>query len=90
MVNLSRRRALKTSRTTPGGRRIKVYKRAKHTDNEMAKLAKTEKRPERLFGGVLCSNCVKQLLKEKTRLQGGVLREEDVDLLHLKYIKMLK
>lgn len=34
---------------------------------EMRKLAKTEKRPERMYGGVLCGNCVKEKLKAAVR-----------------------
>lgn len=57
---------------------------------ELSKLSKTQKRPERKFGGVLCSSCVTQLVKEKTRLQAGVIGEEEVSLMHLKYIRMMK
>lgn len=52
--------------------------------------SKTEKRPERLFGGVLCGNCVQSLLKERARLQSGVISKTDVSITHLKYINMLK
>lgn len=34
---------------------------------EMRKLAKTEKRPQRAFGGVLCGNCVKDKVKAAVR-----------------------
>lgn len=34
---------------------------------EMRKLAKTEKRPERAYGGYLCSNCSRELFREKIR-----------------------
>ena len=33
----------------------------------MAKVPKTAKRPERPYGGVLCSKCTRQLLKEQVR-----------------------
>jgi large subunit ribosomal protein L34e len=33
----------------------------------MRKMAKTKKRPERPFGGVLCSRCMRQEIIEKTR-----------------------
>ncbi|MFH1106906.1 MAG: 50S ribosomal protein L34e [Candidatus Micrarchaeota archaeon] len=56
----------------------------------MRKLAKTQKRPERVFGGVLCHTCVQQLLKEKLRLQAGAHTEADIGVVHLKYIRMLK
>ncbi|MBW6461578.1 MAG: 50S ribosomal protein L34e [DPANN group archaeon] len=35
---------------------------------EIAKLAKTEKRPERPYGGVLCSRCGRENIKVKSRL----------------------
>ena len=62
----------------------------KKTKAELAKLSKTEKRPERKFGGVLCSNCVSVLIKEKTRLQSGVIGMDEVPLTHLKYVRMMK
>lgn len=33
----------------------------------MRNLPKTAKRPERVFGGVFCANCVKTMIQEKTR-----------------------
>ena len=57
---------------------------------DLAKFSKTEKRPERIFGGVLCGNCTRQIIKEKARLQSGVIGKEDVDLIHHKYISMMK
>ena len=57
---------------------------------EMRKLAKTEKRPERVFGGVLCHACTQQIVKEKVRIGAGVINRKDVPLMHLKYVEMLK
>ncbi|ABR56705.1 Ribosomal protein L34e [Methanococcus aeolicus Nankai-3] len=34
---------------------------------EIAKLSKTEKRPERPYGGFLCPKCLKRLMIEKAR-----------------------
>lgn len=34
---------------------------------ELRKLAKSEKRPERAYGGYLCSKCSRELFKEKIR-----------------------
>ena len=34
---------------------------------ELGKLAKSEKRPERAYGGYYCSACSKELLREKAR-----------------------
>ncbi|MEM4691631.1 MAG: 50S ribosomal protein L34e, partial [Desulfurococcaceae archaeon] len=35
--------------------------------SELRKLAKTEKRPQRTYGGVLCVNCLEKLLKKTIR-----------------------
>lgn len=34
---------------------------------KMVRMAKTKKRPERPYGGVLCSKCMRELFKEKSR-----------------------
>ena len=34
---------------------------------KMRNLGKTEKRPERMFGGVKCGQCVRRMLMEKAR-----------------------
>ena len=34
---------------------------------KMKNLAKTKKRPERPYGGVLCSSCTRELIKQKIR-----------------------
>ena len=56
----------------------------------MRKLAKTEKRPERVFGGVLCGSCTRLVLKEKTRLKAGVLSPSELDLRRAAFVKSLK
>ncbi|MFH0971047.1 MAG: 50S ribosomal protein L34e [Candidatus Micrarchaeota archaeon] len=56
----------------------------------MAKLSKTQKRPERIFGGVLCGNCIRHLVKEKIRMESGNLSREEVGIVHLKYLDMMK
>jgi len=35
------------------------------TKSELAHMPKTAKRPERPYGGVLCSKCMRQVIKEK-------------------------
>uniref|UniRef100_A0A7C4FHI6 Large ribosomal subunit protein eL34 n=1 Tax=Ignisphaera aggregans TaxID=334771 RepID=A0A7C4FHI6_9CREN len=42
------------------------------TDDLRRKLPKSSKRPERIFGGVLCPNCLKRVLKSVVR--GSVLK----------------
>lgn len=56
----------------------------------MRKLAATQRRPERAFGGVLCGNCTMNVIKTRTRLQGGIAEESKVPLTVMKYVKMLK
>ncbi len=36
---------------------------------ELRQLPKTKKRPERMFGGVLCASCLEKLLKKSIREQ---------------------
>ena len=36
---------------------------------KMVNMPKTKKRPERPYGGVLCSKCMRELFKEKSRNQ---------------------
>lgn len=62
----------------------------RRSTGRMAKLSKTQKRPERLFGGVLCANCTHEVVVDRTRLQAGSIREEDVPLTRLKYIRALR
>ncbi|MBI2148086.1 50S ribosomal protein L34e [Candidatus Woesearchaeota archaeon] len=38
--------------------------------SSISKLAKTQKRPERPFGGVLCSRCMRKTMVEKARKLG--------------------
>ncbi len=56
----------------------------------LSKLSKTEKRPERVFGGVLCTKCTRLVLKEHTRLKSGALSEADLDLRRGAFVKSLK
>jgi len=37
------------------------------TRNELRKLPKSERRPERPYGGYLCSECTRQLFRERAR-----------------------
>lgn len=60
------------------------------THAEVSKLAKTEKRPERPFGGVLCPRCLSQVIRDKVRLQQGLISKDDVDFRRLKFITSLK
>jgi large subunit ribosomal protein L34e len=37
---------------------------------ELQSMAKTKKRPERPYGGYLCSECLRKIMKEKARNSG--------------------
>jgi large subunit ribosomal protein L34e len=67
---------------TPGGRTVIHYERKKNGEahcaicgrrlnavptNEIYKFSKTEKRPERPFGGTICHTCLEQLIKKAAR-----------------------
>ncbi|VVB70497.1 50S ribosomal protein L34e [uncultured archaeon] len=57
---------------------------------QLTKLSKTQKRPERKFGGVLSHKILRTLVKEKVRLQEGSISESEVQPTHMKYIKMMR
>ena len=60
----------------------------KRSPGQLAKLSKTEKRPERMYGGILCANCMQQLAKEKARIQSGIIEPRNLDLTHLQYLNL--
>lgn len=62
----------------------------KRSQGALRKLAKTQKRPQRVFGGVLCANCTRRVLMEKTRLKTGASQESELDLLRTRFIKALR
>lgn len=86
---MKKKNELKKSHAKCGlcGRKLQAVPKS---PRNLLKASKTEKRPERKFGGVLCATCVETILKEKTRLSKGAIQENEVPLTHLKYIKMLK
>lgn len=54
---------------------------------EMAKYAKTEKRPERKWGGVLCHKCTASVIRNSARIAAGRLARRDIDIRQLKFMK---
>jgi uncharacterized protein YlaI len=54
------------------------------------KTAKTGKRPERAFGGVLCHQCVERIAKYQARLKAGTITQQQVDLRYKPFVKQLK
>jgi large subunit ribosomal protein L34e len=104
MVEPRFRQAKTRKKKSPKGRPVKVYKGDKESQRVCAlcgaKLhgvprdkknkSKTEKRPERVFGGVLCGKCVQSIVKERARLENGYIEEKDVPVKRLKFLKQLK
>ncbi len=62
----------------------------KRKGSELAKLSKTEKRPQRPFGGVLCGNCTRRLVKMETRIKHGLITLSQADFLLLKFARVKK
>ncbi len=54
---------------------------------EIRKYSKTEKRPERPYGGVLCSKCSRKILSLKARLKHKLIKKEDIPISLRKYLK---
>ncbi len=47
---------------------------------EIAKLSKSERKPERPFGGMLCSPCSRRIMKLRAQLKGGLIKQEEVPI----------
>ena len=104
MVEPRFRTAKRRKKKSPTGLIVRIYKRDKEAARKCAlcdaklhgvprdkrKLSKTEKRLERVFGGVLCAKCVQTIIKDKTRLENGYMEEKDVPVKRLKFLKQLK
>ena len=54
------------------------------------KTSKSQRAPTRLYAGVLCANCVEQIVKERARLKAGFITKGDVPLDRVKYLEQLK
>jgi large subunit ribosomal protein L34e len=62
----------------------------RRSNTQMSRLARTLKRPQRPFGGILCSNCSRSMYKEKVRLDAGLISKDDVDVKRLRFLKTLR
>ncbi len=51
--------------------------------------AKTEKRPEAPFGGVLCGSCRKRVFETLGLIKAGVMDLNDVDMSVRKYVEVM-
>ena len=91
----------KVKRRVPSGESREYYSRRKTEGKATcaicrAKLrgvrstgAKSSRRPERKFGGVLCPKCQKKVVTEATRVKDKFKSIEDVDLAYRKYIEAI-
>jgi large subunit ribosomal protein L34e len=65
----------RTKRRRPGVPKCAICKRPLHGMKklhqiEIKKLSKTERKPERAYGGYLCSSCAREKFREKVRSMG--------------------
>ena len=104
MVSKAFRRKRVLKRRSPAGHRVVIYKtripgiahcalcggKMHGVPRIKQRLAKTEKRPERVFGGVLCGKCVALVVRDRTRLKAGVASREEVPVARLKWVEALK
>ncbi len=54
--------------------------------SQVRKLAKTERRPERVFGGVLCPECTRRVIEEAFYVKQGVKDISEIDMRDRKYV----
>jgi large subunit ribosomal protein L34e len=46
----------------------------------LSKLKKSQKRPNRPFGGQLCSSCLREIVVYRARAQAGEIKKEDLPI----------
>ena len=68
-------------------RRIKGLKHACALCGGALQSVSARKRPNRAYGGNLCTVCASRVLITKSRLAGGSIQLSDVDVTMLKYVK---
>jgi large subunit ribosomal protein L34e len=83
-------REKKTSKRVCGICRKQLHGVPHGKTTQVKQMAKMKKRPERVFGGVLCSKCAREVIKLKARLDSGLITEKEVDLRFKPYINMLR
>jgi large subunit ribosomal protein L34e len=99
MVKPSERFKKKTFKKLPGGKTVVRRKEARKGTPTCAickenlkgtsyspKLKKSERRPERPFGGYLCQECSEKVFVYKTRVMNEDMKVSDVPMLFQKYI----
>ena len=53
---------------------------------EIGKLSRSERRPERPFGGVLCSACTRNIISMRARMRFKEITKDDVPISLRKYV----
>ena len=57
------------------------------TSSQVRKLSKSEKRPERVFGGVLCANCTKRVIELAVYVKSGAKKIDEIDIRYRPYVE---
>ncbi len=57
------------------------------TPSQVRKLSKSERRPERVFGGVLCSNCARKVIELAVYVKSGAKKIEELDIRYKPYVE---
>lgn len=92
--------AKKVKRRVPCGESREYYYRAKRTGKKAScaickcalravqnRGAKSSRRPERKFGGVLCAKCQGRVVVEAARVKDKGKSMEDVDIIYRRYVE---
>ncbi len=54
---------------------------------QVRKLSKSERRPERVFGGVLCAECARKVIDDAFYVKAGVKKIEEIDIRERKFVE---
>lgn len=91
----------KVKRRVPSGKSREYYSRRKgkgkahcgicgeELGGVAEKGAKSSRRPERKFGGVLCHKCQARVVTEASRVREKAKSMDDVDIIYRKYVEGL-
>lgn len=56
---------------------------------KMKNMAKTKKRPQRIFGGVLCASCTREVMKYFARVKAGAMKLKEVPIRFRRYVEQI-
>ncbi|MFH1285657.1 MAG: 50S ribosomal protein L34e [Candidatus Micrarchaeota archaeon] len=91
---------VKRERKTPGGRISTIYSRRKKKPlvrcgickrvltgvSNKRGASKTERKPSRLFGGMLCHRCVSRIIQQRARIENGEITKEEIEVRFKRYV----